>query len=109
MSSVPIPVMVRYLCEFYCTDISIEYENLSVPTLIVVPDFTEETLTNPSNNYLTSFFHSSWLGAKPASDEIQMITVTDTNAFIMEDKPEKLQKIINEFLAGSLKPYDLIR
>lgn len=107
MSSVPIPVMVRYLGEYYCTDVSLEYPKLTVPTLVVVPAFTAKVYGD--NPYLGSFFHYSWLGALPASNKIQMVTISDTHAFITVDQPEKLNSLINEFLTNPSKPLQLMR
>ncbi len=109
MSSVPIPVMVRYLCEFYCTDMTLEYNHLTVPTLVVIPAFTNEFLYKPQHAYISSFFHDSWIGALPASPKIQMITLSDTHAFVMDDQPEKLDKVIHEFVTDQWKPYPPVR
>ncbi len=109
MSAVPIPTAVRYLCEYYCTDLSLEYSKLEVPVLVVLPSFTEELLTRTETSYLTPFFHHSWLGARPASDSISIVTITDTNAMIVEDQPEKLYGVINEFLQGKLNAYQVVR
>ncbi|WP_436514641.1 alpha/beta fold hydrolase [Ekhidna sp. To15] len=109
MSAVPIPTMVRYLCEFYCTDLSLEYENLKVPVLVVMPSFTNEVLYDPKTSYAASFFHYSWLGAKPASQNIAIVAVTDSNAFIVDDQPKKLFQIVNEFLAGKLNRFQVVR
>ncbi|MEQ9402055.1 MAG: alpha/beta hydrolase [Cyclobacteriaceae bacterium] len=109
MSTVPIPIMIRYLCEYYCTDLSLEYVNLKVPTLVVIPSFTTEVLTKPETSYLTPFFHHSWLGARPESDSISIIVLTDTNAFVADDQPEKLYQVIEEFLDNKLNMYQVVR
>jgi pimeloyl-ACP methyl ester carboxylesterase len=109
MSSVPIPVMVRYLCEFYCTDLSLEYSKLAIPVLILVPSFTPAFLSKPEHSYLAPFFHFSWMGALPASNKIQMVTISDTHGFIMHDQPEKLDAVLKEFLNGESKPLSPMR
>lgn len=102
MSAVPIPVMVRYLCEYYCTDISLEYQNLKVPVLVVLPSFSSKVLGD--YNYLAPFFHFSWTGAMAASKMIHLVTVNDSNAFVMEDQPAKLNDLVREFVEnGSSK------
>lgn len=107
MSSVPIPVMVRYLCEFYCTDLSLEYAKLKVPTLILIPSFSATYFSRPENSFMPSFFHFSWLGALPASNQIQMVTISDSHAFIMDDQPEKFDAIVREFVTGKFKAVPL--
>lgn len=109
MSAVPIPTMVRYLCEYYCTDLSLEYANLKVPVLVVLPSFTDDILYDAKTSYATSFFHYSWLGAKPASNKISIVSITDSNAFILDDQPQKLFQFIDEFMSDELNPYQFIR
>jgi len=109
MSSVPIPVMVRYLCEFYCTDLSLEYAKLTVPTLVLVPSFSPTYFAKPEHSFMPSFFHFSWLGALPASNNIQMVTITDTATFILDDQPEKFDTIVREFVSGTFKPSPPVR
>jgi hypothetical protein len=43
------------------------------------------------------------MGALPASNKIQMVTITDTHGFIMYDQPEKLDAVLKEFLNGESK------
>lgn len=101
MSAVPIPVMVRYLCEYYCTDVSLEYKDLKVPVLVVVPAFSNKVLSE--NTYLAPFFHFSWMGAMPASEMIHLVTINDSRAFVMEDQPAKLNAVVKEFLEKGSK------
>lgn len=96
MSAVPIPVMVRYLCEHYCTDVSLEFKNLAVPLLVVLPGFPNKVLSE--NNYLGPFFHFSWIGAMPSSPMIHIVALTDSHAFIMDDQPAKLNAVVRDFL-----------
>ncbi|MCR9253554.1 MAG: hypothetical protein NXI20_24270 [bacterium] len=109
MSSVPIPVMVRYLCEFYCTDLSIDYPKLKTPTLVLIPSFDSEVLSVPQNSYLNSFFHSSWIGAKAASPKIKMVTITDTYSFMFDDQLNKTVEVINDFMNGALNEYVMVK
>ena len=109
MSSISIPTMVRYLCEFYCTDLSLEYKNLKVPVLIVMPSFTNDVLYSEKTSYAAPFFHYSWLGAKPASDKIAIVTITDSNAFIVDDQPVKLFQVLDEFMDDKLNRFQVVR
>jgi len=109
MSNVPIPTMVRYLLEYYCTDLSLEYDKLSVPTLVVMPSFTREALMKPGNYYLTNFFHDSWWGANPSNPNFHLMTIMDSHAFILNDQPKKLIDVVNLFTEGKLGSYDIQR
>lgn len=108
-SEAPIPTMVRYLLEYYCMDLSLEYSKLQVPTLVIMPAFTREALIKPANTYLTHIFHQSWWGAKPSNSNFHLMTITDSHAFILDDQPAKVIDAINQFVNGTLGPYDLLR
>lgn len=101
ISSVSIPVMVRYLCEYYCTDISLEYKDLKVPVLVVLPGFPNKVLSG--SNYLAPFFHFSWSGAMQSSPLIHLVVIGDSHGFIMDDQPTKLTEILKEFLENGAK------
>ena len=109
MAAVPIPVMVRYLLEYYCTDLSLEYANLKVPTLVMLPEFEQNLLAMDGNYYLKSFFHDSWIGARPSNAKFHLITISDTNALMLEDQTEKTSEIISKFIAGQLSPFEMYR
>ncbi len=109
MSEVPIPTMVRYLLEYYSTDLSLEYQNLKIPTLVLLPAFSREVLKKPQNYYTTHIFHQSWWGAKPSNPNFHLMTITDSRAFILDDQAEKLINVINSFVDGKLNSYDLRR
>ena len=109
MSNVPIPTMVRYLLEFYCTDLSLEYDKISIPILVVIPSYTREALMKPENFFLTNFFHHSWWGANPSNSNFHLMTIMDSHAFILDDQPEKLIDVIRIFTEGKLNAYDIQR
>jgi hypothetical protein len=109
MSNVPIPTMVRYLLEYYCTDLSLEYDKLSVPTLVVMPSFTREALVKPENYFLTNFFHHSWWGANPSNPNFHLMTIMDTHALILDDQANKLIDVVNLFTEDKLSYYDIQR
>ncbi len=109
MSTVPIPTMVRYLSEYYCTDISLEYKNLEVPTLVIMPSFTREILIKSKNTFLSHIFHQSWWGANPSNLNFHLMTIMDSHAFILDDQPKKLIDVVNLFVMGKLSPRDIQR
>ena len=59
---VPIPLMAQLLCEYFTTDISLEFEKIKKPVLIMKPGFDEGYLANnPSHSQL---FHTYWQSAE---------------------------------------------
>ncbi|MEX0288202.1 MAG: alpha/beta fold hydrolase [Flavobacteriaceae bacterium] len=109
MSNIPIPIMVRYLLEYYCTDLSLEYKNLQVPTLVIMPSFNREILIKPKNTFLSHSFHQSWWGANPSNPNFHLMTITDSRAFILDDRPKELIDAVNLFVMEKLSPYDIQR
>ncbi len=106
LSQVPMPVAIRYLLEFYCTDLSLEYSKLKIPVLIIIPTFSVQ---DKNYAYTSSFFHDSWIGAKTQSKFLHLIAISDTQAFITNDQPDKLKDIIELFISNKLSPFDVFR
>lgn len=93
-----LPVWVRYLCENWAQDITLELDKLSVPTLILKPGFDEGMFVTPGRDYMRSYCHDSWKGVEQMSKLITIQTIEDSRVFIMDDQPEELDQAIAAFL-----------
>jgi len=49
LESAPLEVKVRYLCEFWASDVTRNFDKLRVPVLALVPGFDEKFLADPRN------------------------------------------------------------
>lgn len=90
-------VQIRYMLEFYSTDITRELENLRVPVLLIQPGFDDSNFyidpTRP--NYMKNLCIDSWKEVK--SELITIKKIDDARLFIMYDKPDELKKAIENF------------
>ncbi len=93
-----LPVWVRYLCEAWAYDITTEFSKLKVPTLVLMPGFDKEFYFVEGQDYMRTKCQESWNGIESLSDKITIQTIEDARVFIMDDQPEKLDQVIEQFL-----------
>ncbi|WP_298759654.1 alpha/beta hydrolase [uncultured Psychroserpens sp.] len=94
-AKVPMQIMIHYILEYYASDISLEFKNIKVPTLLLIPSFNEEIYKK--YNYLKPSFVDCWKGA----DENKLITteiVPRSNVFIMNDQPDLFSSLVSKFI-----------
>jgi len=109
-ANVPVQVMIRYLIEWISYDISEKYQQLKVPTLILIPDF-KELLTQPDSSdtascknvaakqYLKYFHQVAWQKAQHAQNPlIEIQTIPDTRLFMWNDNPYVFYNSIRNFI-----------
>lgn len=90
-------VWVRYLCEFYAQDISLELDQVTVPTLILKPGL-EGNFFDPGQNYMLGFCHQSWERGSALGPRMEMQTVPNTRACMWFDQPEDVDRRMGDFL-----------
>jgi hypothetical protein len=105
VETVPLPVKVRYLTEFMAADQTNELASLSVPTLVLRPGFNEKLLADPATSWLKVCFQDSW-DAFAKNPQIQMLTVTDGRALLLDDQPQLSDDAIRKFIEKLPKSSD---
>lgn len=98
-SAEPLPVLVRYLAEYYATDAREDFRRLTVPTRVLVPSFTEEILADPRQSWAKQLFHDSWDSVRVINPRLEIRRVEGARVFITEDRAEAVGKAIDD-LAG---------
>ncbi|MEE9128908.1 MAG: hypothetical protein V3T84_02740 [Phycisphaerales bacterium] len=98
-----LPVWVRYLCESQAQDVTLDFDRLTVPTLVLKPGFDEDFYFVEGQNYMELFCHQSWDGIEDPNKMITMKTIEDSRVFIVDDQPERLDQAVDTFLAEALK------
>jgi pimeloyl-ACP methyl ester carboxylesterase len=58
----PLPVLIRYLCEFHASDVKLDFGQLEQPLLMIQPSFTAAARADKARDYLRSFFAEPWQG-----------------------------------------------
>jgi pimeloyl-ACP methyl ester carboxylesterase len=105
VETVPLPVKVRYLTEFMAADQTNELASLSVPTLVLRPGFNEKLLADPATSWFKVCFQDSW-DAFAKNPQIQMLTVTDGRALLLDDQPQLSDEAIRKFIEKLPKSSD---
>lgn len=97
-ASVPMPVMVRYLCEYIASDISTLFARIECPILILRPQFTLRVLTSPPNNYLRSQFIDKWSEVMLKGNKLmKIVDIQNAGVFAWKDSPDKVYLEIKRF------------
>ncbi len=100
-ASAPLPVWVRYLCESWSQDVTLEFNNLRVPVLVLKPGFDDDFYFQETRNYMKSFCHDSWEGAAEMNSLIEVRTIENSRVFIMDDQPDLLNKAVDAFVSSA--------
>jgi len=105
-ASAPLPVMIRYLLEFFAYDISSRYSEIKVPVLVLMPSFSEELLNRKlyfsgqaySGDYLYYYYQRGWDSARKAGNPLlQFQLIPGTRILMWYDAPEGVQEAIDDF------------
>lgn len=104
VAAVPMPVSVRYACEYYATDMLAMIDRVTSPILVVRPMFTAKFWENEMNkNWIQPQFIESWNLAAKRNPSVKLLDVEAAAAFVWEDNPEMVYPAIERFVS-SLKP-----
>ncbi len=94
-------VWIRYLCEFNAQDISLEIPQLTVPTLLLKPDF-EGNFFEPGQNYMENYCEKSWAKSVENNKKMTVRTVPNSRACPWFDQPQKVHEMIVDFLRAEV-------
>jgi pimeloyl-ACP methyl ester carboxylesterase len=96
-----VAVWVRYLLEYYAVDLRPRLPELRAPLLVVHPDFDDPGfyVEDPANNYMKDSTEGSWKGVAAVPNRLEFARVANSRLFVMYDKPDELDRVVDEFLA----------
>lgn len=99
VAAIPVPVMVRYLCEFTSTDVKVDLDKIVCPVLILRSMFNSTVLDSSVNNYVKPQFIDSWQGVKDINARIEIKDIDNSATFVWKDQAfivnEEIKKFIN--------------
>jgi pimeloyl-ACP methyl ester carboxylesterase len=99
VASVPMPVSVRYACEYYATDMIADIDKVKCPILVVRPTFFDKFWENQMNkSWIQPQFIDSWNVAAKRNPSIQIVDVSESASFVWKDKPEVVYPVIKKFV-----------
>jgi pimeloyl-ACP methyl ester carboxylesterase len=102
-ASVPLPVAVHAVCEFFASDVTLETDKIKVPVLVLRATFNDQILSKPVNNYLMPQFITAWDKVKNANSRFQLIDIPNASTFVWKDNAKMVNKQIKRFSNSILK------
>lgn len=95
----PLPVLVRYLCEYHASDLRAELATLTTPFLGIQPVYPEAVRADPKRSYLQAFFTEPWLGQLEGRAHTRFLELEGAGILLMDDRPAEVDRASAEFLA----------
>jgi len=95
----PLPVKIRYLCEFWASDVTLNLDRLRVPVLTLIPDFDEKFLAGPINGFAKTAFVDSWQSLVPKYQKFELVKIPEARLLALEDQPKRADDAIAAFVA----------
>ena len=99
VEAAPLPVKIRYLCEFMAADHSHELAGIDVPLLALRPGFNEQFLADPAHAFFKMAFQDAW-DTFSKNSHIQVITIPNARALILDDQNKLSNDAITAFAHG---------
>jgi len=100
-ASVSLPVLIRYLCEFFAYDLLQHMNDYKTPTLVLIPSFTEEILNDEASAFIKTYYVDSWDYLREIKNpNIRFETVADSRLFVWKDQPKVTYDLIKSFVKG---------
>jgi len=98
LESAPLEVKIRYLCEFWASDVTRGFDKLQVPVLALVPGFDEKFLADPANGFAKLAFLDSWETLVPKHPQLELVRVSDARMLVLDDQPKLADDAIAKFI-----------
>lgn len=99
----PLQVKIRYLCEFWASDVTRAFDKLQVPVLALVPGFDEKFLSDPANRFTKMAYVDSWYTLIPKNPKVKLVKIPDARLLTLEDQPKLADDAITLFVEQLVK------
>jgi pimeloyl-ACP methyl ester carboxylesterase len=94
----PLPVLIRYLCEFHASDGWAYLQRLERPLLAIQPSFTASLRSDSTRSYLRGYFGEPWRGRLEGRPQTEAEYVDNAGILVMEDQTALVDQKISDFL-----------
>jgi len=98
LESAPLEVKIRYLCEFWASDVTRGFDRLQVPVLALVPGFDEKFLADPANGFAKPSFLDSWETLVPKHPRLELLKIPNARMLVLDDQPKAADEAIAAFV-----------
>jgi len=98
LEAAPLEVKIRYLCEFWASDVTRSFDKLQVPVLALVPGFDEKFLADPANGFAKPSFLDSWETLVPKHPQLELVKIPNARMLVLDDQPRAADDAIGAFV-----------
>src|SRR5215813_3151839 len=98
IEATPLPIKIRYLCEFWASDVTRGFNRLQVPVLALIPGFDEKFLSEPANSYVKMAYIDSWEKVVPKHAKLELVKIPGARLLVFQDQPEQADSAIARFV-----------
>jgi len=93
-----LPIKIRYLCEFWASDVTRDIAKLRVPVLALVPMFDEAFLADPANAFTKLAYVDSWDRLLPQNPQLTLAKIPNARLLVLADEPLAADNAIAGFV-----------
>jgi pimeloyl-ACP methyl ester carboxylesterase len=94
----PLEIKIRYLCEFWASDVSEQFGKLSLPMLLLSPGFDEKYLADPANTFAKLAYVTSWETLAPQNNKLEVAKIPNSRLLVFDDQPQASEEAVASFL-----------
>lgn len=98
LEAAPLEIKIRYLCEFWASDVTRDFDKLKVPVLALVPGFDEKFLSDSANSFAKPAFLDSWDTLVPKQSQLQLVSIPNARMLVLDDQPKLADEAIARFI-----------
>jgi pimeloyl-ACP methyl ester carboxylesterase len=98
LEGAPVEIKIRYLCEFWASDVTRGFDRLQVPVLALVPGFDENFLADPANGFAKPAFIDSWETLVPKHPKLELVKIPNARMLVLDDQPKLADDAIAKFV-----------
>jgi pimeloyl-ACP methyl ester carboxylesterase len=104
LEAAPLEVKIRYLCEFWASDVTRGFDQLKVPVLALVPAFDDKFLADPANGFAKPSFLDSWESLIPKHPRLELVKIPNARMLVLDDQPKETDEAIAAFIRRITAP-----
>jgi pimeloyl-ACP methyl ester carboxylesterase len=98
LEAAPVEIKIRYLLEFWASDVTRGFNKLKIPVLALVPGFDEKFLAEPANGFAKPAFLDSWETLVPKHPQLELVKIPSARMLVLDDQPEAADQAIRTFI-----------
>ena len=87
-----------YLCEFWASNVTRNFDRLQVPVLALIPDFDEKFLSDPANSFAKAAFVNSWETVVPKHPKLELVKIPNARLLVLEDEAKLADDAVARFV-----------